>query len=279
MLNTEEALKHRLSGKLKLSSLPEVVLALQEVVSDPRCGLKDVGVWISKDPPLAARVLRIANSAYYSPTVPVLNIAHAVAILGLDTLASVLMQIAVADLFSGLRPDQCFDPRHMWRHSTLTAKLAGAGPEHLYQTVGVQEAFVAGLLHDIGKFILFDHLRVEFAEIEVEAQTSGRPAWEVENEVFGFTHADVGGLVAEKWGLPKSVVRAIRQHHESDLAESGDLLSVLVAAADHIARKTFEVQHGSPKHPIPRKIVERLDLSENEITAWVEQSFAYQKRP
>jgi putative nucleotidyltransferase with HDIG domain len=276
MLNTQ-ALQNRLSGKLSLPSLPEVVTRVQELLRDPNCGLAEIGALIAQDPPLAARVLRIANSAFYSLSTPVLDIAHAAAILGLDALQSIALQVSKADLYSGLRPDQQFDPREMWQHSTLTAELAASAPTRLFKGLSHQEAFVTGLLHDIGKFVLFDHLREEFADAVVLSQSSGRPLCELENEVFGFTHADVGKLVAERWGLPKRVVSAIGRHHTPDVAQVADPLPVLIAAVDHIAVETFEATRPKMSRPLPKKLVERLELSEAEIEAWVKRSLEIQK--
>ena len=276
MLNTE-ALKNRLSGKLNLPSLPEVVRQVQAAVRDPNRGLKEIGELIAQDPPLAARVLRIANSAYYSVSEPVLDIGHATAILGLDALQGVVMQVSLADLLSNLRPDQHFDPREMWQHATLTARLMSRGPKRFLRGSSTAEVFVTGLLHDIGKFVLFDHLRSEFADAVVESQVSGRPICDVEREVFGFTHADVGRLVAERWNLPRRVVCAIGDHHDADIAQSSDLLPVLLAAVDHIARETYDRPRPKLARAIPRKVAERLELSEEEIQAWIDLSLELQR--
>ena len=122
-MNTD-ALRAKLSGKLSLLSLPEVVVRLQQMVQDPACGMKDLGAELAGDPPLTARVLRLVNSAYYSLRAPVMDIGHAVTILGLDTMHNLILQVGVIDLFSHLRQHPEFDPRDLWQHSVLAARLA-----------------------------------------------------------------------------------------------------------------------------------------------------------
>jgi HD-like signal output (HDOD) protein len=276
MLNTT-ALKNRLSGKLSLPSLPEIVLGVQEAVADPNRGPGEIGQMIAEDPPLAARVLRIANSAYYSVSVPVLDIRHASAILGMDALQSVVMQASIANLFSNLRPDQKFDPRELWQHAVLTARLMTLAPQRFFKGLTSAEAFITGLLHDIGKFVLFDHLRSEFVEAVIESQTSGRPIQNVEREAFGFTHADVGRLIAERWHMPCRIVCAIGEHHDHKLAQATDQLTALLAAADHIACESFKWHRAQMVRPVPRKIIDRLELTQEEIQAWIALSLELQR--
>ncbi len=275
MLNTK-ALHRRLGGKLSLPSLPEVVLRVQEMVGDPDCSIKEIGELISEDPPLAARLLRIANSAFYSLSAPVLDIGHAAAVLGVNALQDVLMQVTVADLFSKLGPNGEFDAREMWKHSTLTARLMARAPRRLFSEIDENEVFITGLLHDIGKFVLFEQLHREFAEATVEAQRSGRDQGEVERSTFGFNHADVGLLVAERWHLPRSVSRAIGEHHDAKVARTGEDLTLLLVAADHIAHETFERDRPRLSRRLPKKVVERLELTPEEIQTWVACSIELQ---
>ena len=275
MLNTQ-ALMSRLGGKLSLPSLPEVVLRVQAMASKPSSSVKEVGMLIAQDPPLTARVLRIANSAYYSLSAPVLDICHGAAILGLDTLQSVVLQVGVVDLFKHLGTSGAFKPAELWQHSILTAKLAGSFPKGATGGVTPSEAYVAGLLHDVGKFVMFESLRDEYADAFLVSVGQKRPMWEVEQELFQFDHAQVGELVTRRWGLPDKAVRAVGQHHRADLTEREGPLVALVAAANHLANGTFGSKTGELREPMPKALVDRLGLSESAIEMLVEKSFEFQ---
>jgi len=263
----------KLGGKLSLPSLPEVVMHMQELLRDPDCGMKDLGKVLQDDPPLAARVLRIANSAFYSLRVPILDISHGAAILGLDTLQTVVMQVAVVDLFSHIDGHPTFDPRRLWRHAVLTARMAASFPPRLFREVTKDEVYVCGLLHDIGKFVMFDNMRVEFARASLTATVGHQPLHRVERETFGFTHADVGALVAERWGLPSTAVKAIGGHHNERVADADNDLVVLIAAANHIANQMLDAKHPRMESKLPSAIVDRLKLDEDELEALVEMAF------
>jgi putative nucleotidyltransferase with HDIG domain len=276
MLNTK-ALMNRLGGKLSLPSLPEVVLRVQDRVTKSDCSIKELGELIAEDPPLCARILRIANSAYYSLSVPVLEIGHAAAILGVDTLQIVVLQVALADMFEHMGDSGAFKPSELWKHSILTAQLAASLPHRTFSGVTKGEVYVAGLLHDIGKFILFDHLRAEFADATLLAASQGRPLWQVEEEIFGFNHAEVGELVATRWGLPTVAVRAIGRHHCLGMLETEAALVSIIAAANHIANNTYKAKNEEMRKPLPSEVIDQLKLSDGEIEDLVEKAFLFQE--
>lgn len=268
-MNTE-ALKRRLSGKLSLPSLPDVILRLQEKLRDPGVGMNELAEELASDPPLAARVLRIANSAYYSLSVPVLDITHAVAILGLDTMSTLLMQVGVMDVFAHQKRAEDFDPSILWEHSVFTAQVAGSFPKRLLRHASREELYVCGLLHDIGKFVLYDHVREEFLECVREAKKE-RSLHKVERRVFEFTHADVGALVAERWGLPQKAVRAIGAHHDFSGYAATDPVVAIIAVANVIARDMRVRKAPQLLASLPKKAVECLELSDTELDALLER--------
>ena len=270
-MNTR-ALKNKLGGKLSLPSLPDVIVRLQALIHDPACGMKDFGVEISSDPPLAARVLRIANSAFYSLSVPVLDINHATAILGLNTLSTVLLQIGVVDVFRHQSREGVFDPRVLWKHAVLSAQVAASFPKRTARFASKEEVYVCGLLHDIGKFVMYDHLQAEYVAVVERADAEDRLQHDIETEVFGFDHADVGALVVERWGLPEKAVRAVGGHHDLQGLISREPLVALVAAADHIALHAEAGRTPGLGRSLPREIVGSLELTDEEIEALLERT-------
>ncbi len=257
------ALIRKLGGKLSLPSLPRVVEEVQRAMKDPRSGMQDVGRVLMADPPLAARVLRIANSAYYGLQVQVVDVAHAVTILGLDTLQSIVLQIATERLFADVRPCGRFRPAELWEHSILTAQVAGSAPPPLHRGMRRAQVHSTGQLHDIGTFVMFEHMREEYASCREEALERGLPQWEMENLRFGFHHGHVGELVARRWNLPRLAVQAIARHHDPRVVEAEHEVVPWIAAANHIAHHVVRGQEAAQLAvPLPEALEERLGLAD-----------------
>lgn len=275
-MNTQ-ALKNRLGGKLSLPSLPEVVVRMMDLLRDPGCGMKELGETMASDPPLTARVLRIANSAYYSLRVPILDIRHAAAILGLDALHSLLLEVGVLQLIEKAGSGKGFDPRELWDHSVLTAKVASRFPDRLMRGVKPAEVYVCGLLHDIGKFVMFEQLRDEYLETIQGARRAGLRLNLVEMERFEFDHAEVGALVAERWGLPPMAIRAIGHHHLDRAAMGKEpVLVAVIALADEICKRLAGARNTRLATPLPEPLVECLELKPKELERLLEQTLEFQ---
>lgn len=269
------ALAKRLGGKLNLPSLPDVVLRVQNLVRKPNSSMSEIASEISADPPLAARVLRIANSSFYALREPVMEIQHAAAILGLDALNTVVLQVAVADLYRHLGKGGMFDPKDLWAHSVLTAQIAGSVPGRLLSGFRKSEAYVVGLFHDIGKFVMFDSLRGEFADAVTLAVRQDRPQYELETEMFGFNHAEVGELVVKRWGLPEIAVRGVGDHHTSRLfMPGGDIVSV-TALANHIANDVTRSGEETLQVPLEESLADALKLEDEELNALCEKGLEF----
>ena len=253
---------HKLGGKLSLPSLPTVVQEVQRALRDPNSGMRDIARVLMADPPLAGRVLRIANSAYYGLQVKVVDVSHAVTILGQDTLQSIVLQIATERLFANVQPCLDFKPSDLWAHSVLTAEVAGSAPASFYRGMHRAEVHSTGLLHDIGSFVMFEHIREEFAACRKEARERGLPDWEMENRRFGSHHGHVGELIARRWSLPRLAVQAIARHHDPKVAESEDTVVPWIAAANHIAHHVVQGRRGAElAEPLPDCLDERLGLT------------------
>lgn len=278
-MNTE-ALKKKMGGKLSLPSLPEVIVRLQELIRDPDCGMKDLGEAMASDPPLTARVLRITNSAFYSLRAPILDIRHAAAILGLDAVHNLLMQVGVLQLIDKIGSGPGFDPRELWKHSVLTAQVAARFPDRLMRGTKTAEVYVCGLLHDIGKFVIFEQLGTEYLESIREARLGQQRLHVAEMNKFDFDHAEVGALVAERWGLPSKAIRAIGCHHldMKELDHEPDMVP-LVALADEICKRMAGVTSTKLSTPLPAELIDRLELSEDEIKHLLELSLEFQLDP
>ena len=202
----------RLLGSLP--GLPSPAEPYHAVVAALEAGRLDTAAsCISNDPPLAAKVLQLANSAAYGPPLDESDPAHAAAELGLENVRRMILLAHTASAFRDA------DPMHewvtaAWRHAQRTSKLARSVAEAEGAPLElVLQAAIGGLLHDLGKVALAVNLPEEHLSARRLAVAQQVPLWEAEQRVFGATHGEVGGVLLGLWGLPMPVVEAVALHH------------------------------------------------------------------
>ncbi len=215
-----------------LPSLPIAVTRVMQLTNDPKAGLSDVAHALASDQGLAARVLKLANSAYYGSSRRIGTVSEAVVILGMRTTRNLTLATSCQDMLER-EVQGYFLPRGaLWRHSLACA----AATQNLARRAhfrGTEEAFVAGLLHDIGKVVMSAYLKAEFAQVLTRVAKSRLTFSDAEREVLGFDDAEVGARLLERWNLPASLVTAVRYHHAPSQAPESPL-AALVHIADTI---------------------------------------------
>ncbi len=275
------AIRKKLGSRLNIPSLPEVVSKLNHMVEDPAMGMREIASQIAQDPPLAAKTMRVANSAYYALQVPVTSLEHAASILGTRTLKNMVMQAVILDLFEDLDSDSGFDPLVLWDHAVLTAHACTSFDLSILRKYPSDELFLCGLLHDIGEFVMYDHLGREFTDLRTQALALPGGSAELEVVKLGFNHAQIGSMVARRWGLPRNVVLAVNHHHDLKGEARTNPLVALVAIADMIVRwVSLPDWHPRQLENLPEKLLEllHLDLTEAEVVAQEIHSLAQATR-
>ncbi len=215
-----------------LPALPTSVTRVMQLTNDPKAGLSDVAHALAADQGLAARVLKLANSAYYGSSRRIGTVSEAVVILGMRTTRNLTLATSCQDMLER-EVSGYFLPRGaLWRHS-LACAAAAQNLARRAHFRGTEEAFVAGLLHDIGKVIMNAYLKAEFAQVLTRVAKGEMTFSDAEREALGFDHAEVGARLLERWNLPATLVTAVRYHHvPSQIPESP--LAALVHIADTI---------------------------------------------
>lgn len=201
--------------RLTLPSLPDIVMRVNTMIDDPSVGVADLGRVASQDPAVTARVLRLANSGYYGLNEQVTSAEQAVTVIGARALRNVAMQTSILKHYEHLRSVPDFDLDELWKHLTLVARLAQALGKFAAPRTGMQadDFYACGLLHDIGKVVILEGMTEEYLECMRIARRTGSTLHAAEEQVFGFTHIDVGTVLASQWQLPEKVAQAIEYHH------------------------------------------------------------------
>ncbi len=225
---TREQFSARLKAK-SLPSLPLTVVALGQAVQDERCTVDRILAILSKDPPLSATLLRLANSAMYAGEGSILDLRKAILRLGFDAVAILGTGAAVVRTF---RDGAHLDALRLWQHSVAVG-LTAKGICTLARRRGQAEsAFLAGLLHDIGKIALDTCFPDAYAEV-VQRVAAGAHYLDAERAVLGLDHPEAGALLAASWSFPQPIVDVIRDHHQP---KDGEFLPSLVHLSDLLVR-------------------------------------------
>jgi HD-like signal output (HDOD) protein len=218
----------------QLPTLPHVVFQLHAVLNDEMAGSGDVAAVIEKDPSLTARLLRAANSAAFARGPDrVGSVQVAIQRLGVNQVRAITLVLSVVNAFGGRR--RGLEHEAFWAHSAavgLVARLiyARARPD---AAMSSEDMYVAGLLHDLGLLILDQFFPDHYDRVAKERAASGQPLFEVEQQLLGMSHAEVGGALLGHWGLPQSVVDAVSFHHRPGAApDTHRRVAQVVSAAE-----------------------------------------------
>jgi HD-like signal output (HDOD) protein len=217
----------------RLPSLPATYFNLLKEIESPAATLQGIASVIARDPAATARLLQTVNSAAFSPAEKVAQPMDAVALMGVQTVKSIVLCLQVFGQDDEARAAGLV-PEIIWEHSQLVAKFARqitlkqTSDAHL-----AEEAFTVGLLHDVGRIVMATNLSHEYAAVVTAAREKSRPLHEEETAQFGVNHAKVGAYLLGLWGLPASYIEAVAAHHapgQTAFAQEFSILSAVHAA-------------------------------------------------
>ncbi len=197
----------------EVSTLPHVAMRVLEVARDPNAGAGDLRAIVEGDPALSARVLRCVNSAAYSLRTEITNLQQAISYLGFNQIRNLAITASVSEVFKAGDAIGPYRRSELWGH-LVTVGVCSRMIASRRRLPNFDEAFLAGLLHDIGIVLEDQHCHEPFAAM-ISGLVEGRTLVEAEREYLGFDHTTIGNRVAEKWSFPPIVCACIRFHHMS----------------------------------------------------------------
>jgi putative nucleotidyltransferase with HDIG domain len=254
-----------------LPTLPRTVLKITELVNDPKSSARDLARVITDDQVLTARLLKLVNSSFYGFPQRISTVTGAIVLLGFDAIRSLLLTTSVFDLFANRKTKKKNIQEKYWDHSlgcAVGAKVIGNYLRH----DKIEELFVSGLLHDIGKIVEMMFLPHEFAEVVDMVNRDNILMITAEEKVLGFNHTEVGRLLAEKWNLPAKLVQVIAHHHEPIIAGGFMTEAAIVHLADILSRALSMGYGGDNKVPLVDKAAwESLKINSDAIEPLLER--------
>lgn len=215
----------------QVRAIPEVVRRISALISGRVTSASEIADEIAKDPILAARVLKLVNSGFYGFRQPVTTITHAMVLLGLDVVKSLVLTSTVMDEFDAARSRV----QGLWEHSLGTARACQILAERL-GLPNPEEVALCGLLHDFGKVIIAQTFPSEFSQIDAVVREQGCLRIDAEREVLGVTHADVGMWLLRKWSLSSALVYPVAYHSNFHPRRDYADRTAVVHLADILAR-------------------------------------------
>jgi putative nucleotidyltransferase with HDIG domain len=233
-----------------LPTLPTVVAQVMITLNQPKSSARDLERLIAYDEAITAKILKLANSAFYGLPGKVNSLNRAITILGFNTVRSMVLTIGVVNKFTGNSRNEYFNRGDFWEHS-LSVAVASKLLAHKEGAINPDEAHVAGLLHDLGKMI-FDLIRpAAYREALVRMHELNMDERDAERASIGFSHDEVGAMIADKWRFPEFIRETAAFHHEYQKATLFPAVVQAVSLANTIVHSFKAQESGGEDLAIP----------------------------
>lgn len=221
-------LRHLVEKIQSLPTLPGIIVRITKMLDNPETTANEVGKQIENDQVLSAKVLKLVNSGFYGFSQPIGTIPHAMVLLGFGVVKTLVLSTQVLDIMSRSMAG-------LWQHSLACARTSGIIARHLDMD-DPEELSVAGLLHDLGKVVIEEHMPEEFEQIVSKIEGDNALFYEAEEGVLGVTHANIGAWLLDKWQLPSQLVNPILHHHNFHPVRAHADRTAIVHIADILVR-------------------------------------------
>lgn len=255
-----------------ISSIKNVVSGLVKIINDPKSTAKDLKELIQIDPPLTAKMLRLANSAYYSPRNKIGELHQAIVWVGYDAIKELALSQKVCEIFRKDKSFEGYSRNSLWKHSLAVALFAKMIYRREFGNRG-ENVYAAGLLHDIGIIAEDQFYQDEFKITLNKLKNEKKNLIRAEYEVFGFEHSEVGKAIIDYWQIPQEIGVAIGSHHNPDKAgQEFSKISYTLYVADNFCQEK-DIGYGDAPfedNVIFEKCLRKLDIEHHALDLIIE---------
>jgi putative nucleotidyltransferase with HDIG domain len=263
----QPAIREVLGRISSLPTIPGLYMQLVELLNRPNTQVEEIAAIIVQDIGMSVKVLQLVNSTMFGISRHITTLQTAVTLLGVNFISSLVLTAEVFRAYETRGTEPGLNLNALQRHSLLVADIAASLVTDGRQA---ESAYIAGMLHDVGRLALMDGLPKEFAEICRTARDRGVPLYDVEMEVLGVTHTQIGAYLLRLWHLPEAVVEAVAFHHKpSAIGSAAPMIPLAVHVADALANEVApEFSTGQCVPPeLDMECLSRMDLID-QLPAW-----------
>lgn len=259
-----ESLRLYVQRITNLPTIPVIALEILRLVSDDLTSAGSLEKIIQKDPSISAKVLSFANSAFFGFRLPTKTIRNAIVRIGFDNVKNIALGVSLMTVLEEDNGEKTSNYEKIFQHSTSVGVVARLLSKELKLNID-DEAMMSGMLHDIGSLVMNRYFHDSYRNV-LKAVQHGRPLLEEEKNVFGFTHADIGAWLADRWHLPDSVLDVTQYHHKPSRAKRNVKHVAVTHIADHVITRDIASATGhDPDYPFDPSSLEILSISEGEF--------------
>lgn len=216
----------------KIPTLPSIFVEIREVIANPRHSMVDLATLIDKDAGLTIRLLRLANSAYYGLRSEVDTVKRALVCIGTRELQNMVLCTSVVSMFHGI-PEDIINMTLFWKHSVGCGLMAKSLATYI-PSINPDQMFVAGLLHDIGRLLIWKQLSQKSSEILHYAHSEAVILYDAEQQYLGYDHCDVAARLLHMWNIPEIITESVANHHHPEESEKYFIETSIIHLSDII---------------------------------------------
>ena len=257
--------------RTSLPTLPVVINNIIVTARSDKSSAKDLANFIVNDQAISARVLRIANSAYYGMSKEIDSISHAIVVIGFKEIISLSLGMGIFSALSKKGDDVPIDITELWKHS-IGVGFAARKISKKVRKIADESTILIGLLHDIGKIVFCLHFPDEYAEVLKKTSNEQTPLYKIENECLGLDHAELAYLLIKQWNFPTNLIQPVRYHHNLSVCPKEWVdMAMIVNLANFICHQSGIGHSGNNNIETDNNVLGKLGLSDENIGALIEE--------